>query len=118
MEADNCNSDFFQIFINELSSTNMDELMLILLDNASFHKAKKLKIPDNLALIHIPPYTPELNHAEKIWQKFKRAFTNNPFKTMEDVRIFLTEQTHLLTDETVIATCSYKWIVSWNNWTV
>ena len=36
MEADNCNSDFFQVFINELSATNTDELMLILLDNTIY----------------------------------------------------------------------------------
>jgi transposase len=118
MEADNCNSDFFQVFINELSTTYTDELMLILLDNASFHKSKKLKIPDNIALIYIPPYTPELNPAEKIWQRFKRAFTNKPFKTMEEIHNFLTEQTNLLTNETVISTCAYEWILSWNNWTV
>ena len=31
--------------------------------NAAFHKAKKLKIPNNIALIFLPPYCPELNPA-------------------------------------------------------
>ena len=51
IEADGCDSDFFQVFLDELSVTDSEELMLILLDNASFHKTKKLKIPDNIALI-------------------------------------------------------------------
>jgi transposase len=100
--------------------------MLILLDNASFHKTKKLKIPDNTALIYIPPYSPELlvlseaevNPAEKIWQRFKRAFTNIPFTTMEEVRNFITEQANLLSEEIIISTCAYEWIVEGNNWTV
>ena len=118
METDNCNSDFFQIFINDLSMTGIDELMLVLLDNASFHKAKKLQLPDNIALIYIPPYSPELNPAEKIWLRFKRAFTNKPFKTIGEVSNFLTEQTCLLSEVAVISTCAFEWIMAWNNWTV
>jgi transposase len=118
IEAEGCNSDFFQVFMDELSMTDSEELMLILLDNASFHKTKKLKIPDNIALIYIPPYSPELNPAEKIWQRFKRAFTNIPFTTMAGVSNFLTEQTNLLSDHIVISTCAYKWIFSENVWTV
>jgi transposase len=117
IEADGCDSDFFQVFLDELSGTDTDELMFILLDNASFHKAKKLKIPDNIALIYIPQYSPELNPAEKIWQRFKRAFTNIPFRTMEEVSNFLTEQTNLLPEHIVISTCAYEWIPLGNNWT-
>jgi transposase len=118
MEAECCDSDFFQIFLNELSCTDSDELMVLLLDNASFHKAAKLKIPDNIALIYIPPYSPELNPAEKIWQRFKRAFTNKPFTTMDGIREFLTEQTNLLSDGIIISTCAYEWIFLCNEWTI
>jgi transposase len=118
VEAAGCDSNFFQVFMDELSRTDNGELMLVLLDNASFHKAGKLKIPDNTVLIYIPPYSPELNPAEKIWQRFKRAFTNIPFTTMAGVSNFLTEQTNLLCDRIVISTCAYEWIFSGNNWTV
>jgi hypothetical protein len=77
-----CNSDTFQIFIDILSKTDAEELMLLPLDNASFHKAKKLVIPDNIVLINIQPYSPELDPAEQIWAWFKRAFTNKTFTTM------------------------------------
>jgi hypothetical protein len=118
MEAEECNGIFFQVFPDELSATDTDELMLILLDNASFHKHKKLIIPNNIALIYIPPYSPELNLAEKIWQRFKRAFTNRPFKTMEEIHDFLTVQTNLLSEDIVISTCAYGWIASCYHWTV
>ena len=48
--------------------------------NGAFHKAKKLKIPENIELLFLPPYSPELNPAEKMWAKFKRAFTNKPLQ--------------------------------------
>ena len=55
------------------------------MDNVAFHEAKSLKIPENIILIFLPPYSPELNPAEKIWAKFKRDFTNRLFKTLDDL---------------------------------
>jgi hypothetical protein len=45
MKAEGCDSVFFQVFLDELSGTDSDEFMLVLLDNASFHKTTK---PQNL----------------------------------------------------------------------
>ena len=39
----------------------------MVLDNGAFHKAKKLEIPDNIKLVFLPPYSPEMNPAEKMW---------------------------------------------------
>ena len=53
----------------------------MVLDNGAFHKAKSLKIPDNIFLLFLPPYSPELNPAEKYGKHIKRKFTNKHFKT-------------------------------------
>jgi hypothetical protein len=66
MEFPNCNADNFQIFLNEVSSENQKILIIMVLDNGSFHKAKKLEIPNNIKLVFLPPYSPELNPAEKM----------------------------------------------------
>ena len=55
----------------------------MLLDNGAFHKAKSLVIPKKTVLIFLPPYSPEVNPAEKIWQKMKRNFTNKLFNSIE-----------------------------------
>ena len=70
MEFPCCNSDNFQIFLKELAEKNPKMLIIMVLDNGSFHKAKKLKIPDNIKLVFLPPYSPELNPAEKMWSRF------------------------------------------------
>jgi hypothetical protein len=80
MEFPCCNAEHFQIFLDEFSAEKPDNMMIIVLDNGAFHKAKKLKIPENIKLLFLPPYSPELNPAEKIWGRFKRAFTNKLFK--------------------------------------
>ena len=82
MEFPNCNADNFQLFLNEISSANPKTLMIIVLDNGTFHKAKKLEIPDNIKFLFLPPYSPELNPAEKMWARLKRAFTNKLFKSL------------------------------------
>ena len=44
-----CNSDNFQIFLNEFSLQNPTEFKIIVLDNGAFHKEKALIIPGNIA---------------------------------------------------------------------
>jgi transposase len=45
---------------------NAAEFKIMILDNGALHHAKKLNIPDNIALLFLPPYSPELNPAEKM----------------------------------------------------
>ncbi|MBK8443894.1 MAG: transposase [Sphingobacteriales bacterium] len=64
MEMSLCNAQTFQVYLNELSKHRPSEYKILVLDNAAFHKAKKLNIPENIGMIFLPPYS-ELNPAEK-----------------------------------------------------
>jgi len=55
LELPQCNSQNFQTYLDEFSKENPDEFKIIVLDNGAFHKAKDLKIPENIALIFLPP---------------------------------------------------------------
>lgn len=79
----------FQKFLDEFSNENKEELKIMVLDNGAFHKAKKLKIPANIVLIFLPPYSPELNPAEKMWANLKRKFTNQLFNSLEQLSDFI-----------------------------
>jgi len=55
----------------------------MVLDGASSHKCKELKVPDNIALVFLPPYSPELNPAEQIWNRLRRNyFANRVFDSL------------------------------------
>ena len=54
-----------------MKKTFPDTLNILVLDNGSFHYAKSPKLPDNIALIFLPPYSPELNPIERLWQDIK-----------------------------------------------
>jgi transposase len=51
---------------------------VLLLDNAGWHQpGGKLKLPDNISLLHLPSYSPELNPVENIWQFLRQNHLSN-----------------------------------------
>ena len=54
-----------------MSKAYDDSFNIILLDRGAFHRSGSLKIPSNVALIFIPPYSPELNPIERLWEDIK-----------------------------------------------
>jgi transposase len=71
LELPSLNSPNFQIFLNEFSHGYQETLNIVLLDNGSGHTAKSLVIPDNVGCLFWPPYSPELNPIERLWQEVK-----------------------------------------------
>ena len=54
-----------QTYIDQLSKhLKVGRHIALVVDNASWHTSKKLKIPQNITFIPLPPYSPELNPAE------------------------------------------------------
>jgi transposase len=61
----------FQLFLKEFAQHYQDTLNIVVLDNGSCHKAKALIIPANVVCLFLPPYSPELNPIERLWQAMK-----------------------------------------------
>lgn len=112
-----CNADNFQIFLDSLSNQNPEEFKIMVLDNGAFHKAKKLKVPENIALVFLPPYSPELNPAEKMWAKYKRQFSNLIFDSLEKLEIFMCQLVMDTTTTEINSICRYSYIFSDTFWT-
>lgn len=115
-EFPECNSINFQVILDEISTATPEQFSIIVLDNGAFHKAKKLIIPENISLIFLPPYSPELNPAEKIWWKFKRSFSNKFFDSLGDLSSFIDSMVNSLTPKAVIKTCALKYVFIGQNW--
>ena len=71
LEQERLNSDCFQVFLDGFSRSFPRSQNVMILDNGSFHKAKKLKVPSNVRLVFLPPYSPELNPVERFWEAVK-----------------------------------------------
>lgn len=52
------------------------KLLVLLVDNAGWHVAKRLVVPANVALYRLPPCTPELQPAERLWPLLREAVAN------------------------------------------
>ena len=50
---------------------------VILMDGAGWHKSGDLNIPKNITFMFIPPYSPELNPVENVWQFLRQAYLSN-----------------------------------------
>lgn len=74
------------IFLEKLTQENPDEIHIIQLDNALIHTAKKLKIPENIILLFQPPYCPEVNPIERVWEYIKYRLRSLWFTDLDDVK--------------------------------
>jgi len=65
----------------------VDHHAVLVLDGAGWHqRGGKLKIPNNISLLHLPPYSPELNPVENIWQFLRQNHLGNRvFQTYTDI---------------------------------
>ncbi len=82
-------------------------------DGAAWHKSGSLKIPDNIEIIFIPPYTPEMNPIEQIWKEIRKlGFKNEVFQTLQKVIDRLCDTICSLTKETIKSITRRRWILS------
>jgi len=88
-EIEGTTSEIFYKYLLEFSKHKPTELKVIIIDNAGFHSLKDYKIPVNIKLIRIPPYSPELNPAEKIWAYIKQSYKNKVFENLDNVKKWL-----------------------------
>ena len=94
------------------------EFKIMVLDNGAFHKSKSLIIPENISLIFLPPYSPELNAAENVWAILKRKFTNKVHYTLDEVSEFIKSAIQDLTVRKIKSVCGFDYIFSGLNWTI
>lgn len=78
-------------FLKKLADIYPGRRILLLWDNAGWHKSKLIKSflrsTDQFALMNFPPYTPELNPQEQIWKSLRQNITHNRFEKDFDVLI-------------------------------
>ena len=69
-------------FLDKLKEFYKEYHLIIVWDNAAFHKSKKLE-DENLTIIFLPSYSPELNPAERFFQEIRKVTANQIFENIE-----------------------------------
>jgi transposase len=99
------------VYLKNLSERFKKEDILLIMDNASFHKSKQLEIPKNIKIEYIPPYSPELNPQERRFEDIKKFLKNKLFKTLEDLENKVEEILLSYTNKQIKSLVSYNYLL-------
>jgi transposase len=78
-------TEMMNIFLNYLSIQFIDNEIIMQTDGAGWHRSSSLVIPKNIHLIFQPPYSPEVNPTEHIWDDVReKELHNKIFDSLED----------------------------------
>ena len=80
-----------EIFLEELSNAYPEHHLLVVLDGAPSHRSEQIDHPENVSLIMLPPYSPELDPAERWFQEFRRKLSNRTFDSVAVLHEALTQ---------------------------
>lgn len=106
-----CNTVCMNLFLEKLSETYSNDYIIMAADGAAWHKSKELKIPENIEIFYIPPYTPEMNPVEQIWRELRtQGFKNELFTTLEKVVDRLCDTINSLSNSVVKSITNRNWI--------
>jgi hypothetical protein len=74
-------------FLDQVSRESPDDFIVMIVDGASSHRGKDLMIPENIRLLRLPAYSPELNPQEHLWDEIReKEFPNRVFDSLAGVK--------------------------------
>ena len=104
-------------FLAQVSAAHAKEFMLMVVDGASSHVSKELVVPENMRLLRLPPYAPELNPQEHVWDELReKEFPNRVFADLNSVVAQLNAGLPRLAanDGGLRSLTAWPWIISLN----
>jgi len=107
------NTEGMQEHLNIISATvTSSKHALLIVDRAAWHLTPKLDMPTNITIMPLPPYSPELNPVEQIWQQLRRTdFSNRCFENYEEIVSVCCQAWNRFArcTESIHSLCSRKW---------
>lgn len=109
------NTSCMQLFLDEVAARHATDRIVMIVDGAGWHRSEALVVPKNMRLIKLPPYAPELNPVEHLWDELREKFFHNRvFKSIDALEYHLStsllkmEENHQLVHSIV----AWPWIIS------
>lgn len=109
------NTECMQLFLNEVSSRHCDERIVLVIDGAGWHRSHALQTPTNIYLLTLPPYAPELNPIEHVWDELREKFFHNRvFKSLDALEdhLALALKTFEEDPDRLESIVSWPWIIA------
>ena len=108
-------AEAMSIFLAEVAQRHPEDSILMVLDGTGWHRASTLVVPENMRLLPLPPYSPQLNPTEHIWDEVREKwFANTVFDALDGVEDRLEESlVYLEQNKSLIASITgFDWIIS------
>lgn len=109
------NAQAMSWFLAEVARRHADEFIVMVMDQAGWHVAGALQIPANMRIVLLPPYSPELNPAEHLWEALREDwFANTVFPDLDAVEDTLENGLVALESDPkrVQSMAGFNWIIS------
>jgi transposase len=104
-----------QEFLDQFAAPiGKDEHVVLVLDQAGWHGAHALRVPASITLVPLPPYSPELNPVEWVWEYMKERFPSlrlhNDYDAIADAACKAWNRLRAETGR-ITSLCSHPWIM-------
>jgi transposase len=74
-------------FLDQVAQRHPRDFIVMVVDGASSHRGKDLIVPENIRLLPLPAYSPELNPQEHLWDEIReKEFPNRVFDSLDGVK--------------------------------
>ena len=109
------NTEAMELHLKEISKAVSEGAhAVIIIDGAGWHTTNALKVPENMSLLPLPPYSPELNPQENIWQYLRQNYlAGRIFKDYNAIVDAACNAWNALTNETgrITSIASRDWLM-------
>ncbi|CAN1213625.1 Tc1-like transposase DDE domain-containing protein [Tumidithrix helvetica PCC 7403] len=111
LEFSHVDTECFQRFLDTFAQTYWQSINILQLDRGRFHTTQKLRIPENVILLFQPPYCPELNPIERLWEHLKKDLRWQSFSTLAELREKVDQLLAELTPQVIASITGYPFIL-------
>ena len=110
--APTVNTDYMNHHLRFISKqAGQDVHVVLVLDQAGWHIAKALQVPENITLLHLPPYSPELNPIERLWAYIKSHYlSNRVYKDYEELFDVTKNAWNKISPDRFRSICNVSWV--------
>jgi transposase len=105
------NAKHMNVYLANLAEKYRDQDILLIMDGAGWHRSKELAVPDSIKIVILPPYSPELNPVERLWQEVKKnVLKNRIYESLQDLEDVVSKCMEALTIETIRSVCHVTYL--------
>lgn len=93
------------------AGANQNKIILLVQDRAGWHRSEKVNLPSGIETQFLPPYSPELQPAERLWSLVDEAIANDQIETIEQLEEILSKRCCILSQmrEEIKNLTDYHW---------